>query len=87
MRDVMPGTCTIAARSQGLWPDQNKTVIVAPGQTVHAKIESFRGLDPSSNHVTPLVSLVVVRKDGETGRREIGKLWYSVERLKDPAAG
>jgi hypothetical protein len=80
LRDVAPGTYTIAALSQGLWPDQAKTLIVAPGQTVFAKIESFKGLDPNANRLAPLVTYVVVLKDTATGRREIGPLWYEAGR-------
>jgi uncharacterized protein DUF2846 len=77
MRDVVPGTYTISAKSEGLWPDQDKTVIVAPGQTIYAKIEVVRSLDPTRDRPSPLATYVVVLVDTVTGRREIGGLWYS----------
>ena len=77
MRDVAPGTYTISAKSDGLWPDQDKTVIVAPGQTIYTKIESLRSLDPTRDRPAWLITYVVQLVDTVTGRREIGGLWYS----------
>ncbi len=34
LRYVAPGTYTIEAKSEGLWPEQAKTVSVRPGDTV-----------------------------------------------------
>lgn len=77
MRDVPPGTYVIEPKSEGLWPEQAKTVTVGPGQTVYAKVESFKGLDPTANHREALLTtFVVVLMDTATGRREIGPLWY-----------
>jgi Protein of unknown function (DUF2846) len=41
-RDVPPGTYTIAAWSQGEFPDGSKTVTLRPGDMFYAKIESLR---------------------------------------------
>ena len=79
MRDVAPGTYTIAAKSDGFWPDQDKTVIVAPGQTVYAKVTSMRSLDPTRGRPAWLITYVVVLVDTLTGRREIGGLEYSAQ--------
>jgi len=38
--DLPPGLYTIAPRTEYLWPDQAKTVRVAAGQTVYAKVGS-----------------------------------------------
>lgn len=87
MRDVpAPGSYTIAAKSQGLWPNQNKTVLVQPGQTVYAQIQSLRGLNPTANRPVPQTTFVVVLQDTVTGRRQIGPLWYEAQRQKSPAA-
>ncbi|HXQ52766.1 MAG TPA: hypothetical protein VN802_16855 [Stellaceae bacterium] len=40
-RDVAPGRYTISVWSEGVYPDQFKTVTVGPGQVVYARIESL----------------------------------------------
>jgi len=83
MRDVPPGTYDIAVASQGLYPNQDKVVVAAPGQTFYAKIETLRGLDPTADRAVPLTTFVVVLVDPETARREIAHLWwYAAERQK-----
>ena len=42
-RDVDPGTYLISVDSQGLYPDQNKTVALAAGQTLYVRVDSVRG--------------------------------------------
>ena len=74
MRDVPPGTYTIEPKSEGLWPNQAKTVRVGAGDSVYAKIESFNGLDPSGDDLQ--ATFVVVLMDSVAARREIGPLWY-----------
>ena len=86
MRDVPPGTYDIAVASQGLYPNQDKVVVAAPGQTFYAKIETLRGLDPSADRAVPLTTFVVVLIDPEIARREIAHLWYTAERQKGLAA-
>jgi hypothetical protein len=87
MRDVAAGTYTISAKSDGFWPDQDKTVIVAPGQTIYAKIETLRSLDPTRDRPAWLNTYVVVLIDTITGRREIGGLWYSASTRPAGGAG
>jgi hypothetical protein len=82
MRDVPPGTYDIAVASQGLYPNQDKVVVAAPGQTFYAKIETLRGLDPTADRAVPLTTFVVVLVDPEAARREIGHLWYTAERQR-----
>jgi uncharacterized protein DUF2846 len=82
MRDVPPGTYDIAVASQGLYPNQDKVVLAAPGQTFYAKIETVRGLDPTANRPVPLTTFVVVLVDPEIARREIAHLWYIAERQR-----
>ncbi len=75
-RDVAPGTYKIEAKSEGLWPDQAKTVRVAAGDFVFAKIESFNGLDDSGGGDELQATFVVVLVDPLVARREIGSRWY-----------
>ena len=82
MRDVPPGTYDIVVASQGLYPNQDKVVVAAPGQTFYAKIETLRGLDPSADRAVPLTTFVVVLIDPEIARREIAHLWYIAERQR-----
>ncbi|HZB90126.1 MAG TPA: hypothetical protein VE397_01715 [Stellaceae bacterium] len=72
-----PGTYTIDARSEGLWPDQAKTVAVAAGQDVYAEIGSFEGLDPTDESGAGMEStFVVMLEDTAAGRSAIAQLWY-----------
>ena len=82
MRDVPPGTYDIVVASQGLYPNQDKVVVAAPGQSFYAKIETLRGLDPSADRAVPLTTFVVVLVDPEAARREIAHLWYIAERQR-----
>jgi hypothetical protein len=41
-RDVAPGRYLIAVGSPGIYPDQFKMVTVTAGETVYARVESFR---------------------------------------------
>ncbi len=87
MRDVTaPGTYTISVKSAGLWPNQDKTVLIQPGQTVYAQIQSLRGLNPRANQPVTQTTFVVVLQDTVTGRRQIGPLWYEARQQKGPAA-
>jgi hypothetical protein len=42
-RDVMPATYAITAWTQKDFPDASKTVTLRAGDTIYAKVESFRG--------------------------------------------
>jgi uncharacterized protein DUF2846 len=86
MRDVPPGAYDIAVASQGLYPNQDKVVIAAPGQTFYAKIETVRGLDPTANRPVPLTTFVVVLKEPEVAQREIAQRWYTAQRRESAAA-
>jgi hypothetical protein len=78
-RDVAPGSYTIEAKSEGLWPDQTKTVALGAGQAAYAKIESFRGLDATANHPELQTTFVVVLIAPETAAREMGQLWLETK--------
>jgi hypothetical protein len=86
VRDVPPGTYDIAPVSQGLYPNQDKVVLAAPGQTFYARVESFQGLNPSADRDVPLTTFVVVLVDPQTARREIGSLSYMARYQTGPAA-
>lgn len=87
LRDVPPGTYDISVASQGLYPNQNKIVAAAPGQTFYAKIETVRGLDPGANRPVPLTTFVVVLVEPAIAQREIAPLWYTAQRQDRAAAG
>ena len=74
IRDVPPGTYAIEAKSQGLWPNQVKTVTLAAGDTAYAKIESFRGLNPSANRDELQTTFVVELIAPEVATRELQQL-------------
>ena len=86
LRDVPPGTYDISVASQGLYPNQNKIVAAAPGQTFYAKVETVRGTDPSANRPVPLTTFVVVLVEPETAQREIAPLWYTAQKQQGLAA-
>jgi Protein of unknown function (DUF2846) len=71
-RDVTPGTYEIEVRSDYLYPNQFKTVTLAPGSTVYAKIQEARhwGESLGGGGTTFVVTII----DPATGRREIGTL-------------
>jgi len=91
--DLPPGLYTIAPRAERLWPDQAKTVRVAAGEAVYAKVGSFWmvgfGTRPfklaalqmagvTVNGGTNLVPIfVVMLQDPANGRHEVGTLWYA----------
>jgi hypothetical protein len=41
-RDVAPGQYIVAVQSQGIYPNQFKTVVLRPGDVAYARIESLR---------------------------------------------
>lgn len=75
--DLPPGTYTIEPRSQGLWPEQAKTVSAGPGQTVYARIGSFRGANPDTHGQQLISTYAVMLQDTTTGQRDVGSLWYT----------
>jgi hypothetical protein len=73
-RDVLPGTYEIEVRSDLPYPNQFKTVTLAPGSTVFAKIQQVRhwGTTFGGGGETFVVTIV----DPATGHREIGGLLW-----------
>ena len=45
-RDVAPGQYTISIQSQGVYPNQFKTITLQPGDVAYARIESLRSWSP-----------------------------------------
>jgi hypothetical protein len=41
-RDVAPGQYTISVRSEGVYPNQFKTVVLKPGDTAYVRVESLK---------------------------------------------
>jgi hypothetical protein len=75
---LSPGTYTIAAKSQGLWPNQTKTVAAAAGQEIYAKVGSFREAGPTDDGSGGLLStFVIMLEDTPAGRRDVAQLWYA----------
>jgi hypothetical protein len=75
--DLSPGTYTIDPKSAGLYPDQAKTVTVAAGQDIYAKIGSFRTINPTSRNQSLMSTFVVTLEDTATGQGKVGPLWYT----------
>lgn len=71
-RDVMPGTYEIEVRSDMLYPNQFKTVALAPGSTVFAKIQEARSWGKSFQWQGNTFVVTVV--DSAIGYAEIGAL-------------
>jgi hypothetical protein len=73
-----PGTYTIAAKSEGLWPNQTKTVAVAAGQEIYAKVGSFRQIGPTDDTGGGFLStFVIMLEDTAAGRQDVAQLWYA----------
>ncbi len=88
LRDVPPGVYRIEAKSEGLWPDQAKTVTAMAGQTIYAKITSFKGLNPTvSSGGATMTTFVVTLTDPATARHEIATLWYTAKARRPAVAG
>lgn len=73
-RDVPPGRYFISVRSVGLYPNQFKTVVVAPGDTVYARVETLDTWATTRRGYfdTYVVSII----DPGRGRAEIEGLRY-----------
>ncbi len=73
-RDLAPGEYRITVDSPGLYPDQFKTVTVAPGDTRYVKIESLHSWQGSFDSETD--TFVVVVTDAARARSEIETMVY-----------
>ena len=77
MRDVVPGTYSIEAASQGVYPGQTKVVALAPGQTIYVKVTTLRGMIPTSRRDRPAFTYIAVLMDPAIARQEIAGLAYT----------
>ena len=74
-RDFPPGTFLIAVRNNTFYPDQDKTVTAAAGQTFYVKVASILGYNSGNSSYDPdtfAVSIV----DPRDGQREIASKRY-----------
>jgi len=63
-RDVAPGTYLISVDSYNLYPDQNKTVTLAAGQTFYVRVDSVRGYNAGFETYDPEVFTVTFMAPG-----------------------
>jgi hypothetical protein len=75
LRDVPPGTYLIAVRSNTPYPDQDKMVTAAPGQTFYVKVASIKGYNSGDSMYDPDTFAVVV-VDPAHGQRDIASKRY-----------
>jgi len=74
-RDVPPSTYLISVSNYTFYPNQDKFVTAAAGQTVYAKIESIRSYNSGADFYEPDTFVVVV-VDSADGQRDIASKRY-----------
>ncbi len=74
-RDMPAGRYLIAVRSNTLYPDQDKTVTAAAGQTFYVKVASIKGYNSGDSMYEPDTFAVVV-VDPVDGQRDIASKRY-----------
>jgi len=74
-RDVPAGTYLIGVRSNTPYPDQDKTVTAAAGQTFYVKIGSIKGYNSGDSMYEPDTFAVVI-VDPADGQRDIASKRY-----------
>lgn len=74
-RDEPSGTYLIAVRGNTPYPDQDKTVAAAAGQTFFVKVASIKGYDSGDSMYDPDTFAVVVA-DPANGQRDIASKRY-----------
>jgi hypothetical protein len=72
-RDVAPGTYRVEARSDKLYPDQVKTVVVRPGSATFVRVDNLPNWGQSPRQWSGTTFTVEII-DPAIGRVEIGKL-------------
>jgi len=72
-RDVAPGTYNVEARSDKLYPDQMKTVVVKPGAATFVKVYNLPHWGQSARQWTGTTFTVEII-DPAIGQAEIGRL-------------
>jgi len=63
-RDVAPGTYLISVDSQGLYPDQDKTVSLAASETLYVRVDSAKGYDAGFDAYDPEIFVVRIIPPG-----------------------
>ena len=74
-RDAPAGSYLIAVRSNTPYPDQDKTVTAAAGQTFYVKVASIKGYDSGDSMYDPDTFAVVIA-DPASGQRDIASKRY-----------
>lgn len=74
-RDMPAGTYLVAVRSSTFYPDKDKTVTAAPGQTIYVKVESLKSYNSGDNFYDPDTFAVVI-VDPPDGRRDTAAKRY-----------
>ena len=74
-RDMPAGTYLVAVRSSTFYPDKDKTVTAAPGQTIYVKVESLKSYNSGDNFYDPDTFAVVI-VDPADGRRDTAAKRY-----------
>jgi len=74
-RDMPPGTYKIAADSPGLYPNQDKSVTVAAGDTIFVQVQSYKSYNSGFDMYDP-DTFVIVIIDAAQGRRAIDTMRY-----------
>jgi predicted RNA-binding protein with TRAM domain len=74
-RDAPPNTYLISVRNSTFYPNQDKLVTAAAGQTVYVKIESIRSCNSGDSFYEPDTFVVVV-VDAADGQRDVASKRY-----------
>jgi len=74
-RDVAPGSYLVAIRNPTYYPDQDKTVPAAAGQTIYVKVESLKSYNSGDSMWEPDTFVAVV-VDPVTGQRDVATKRY-----------
>lgn len=78
-RDVPPARYVISVRNYTFYPDQDKVVAIAGGQTAYVKIESIKSYNSGDSFYDPDTFVVVV-VDAADGQRDIAPKRYFASR-------
>ena len=75
-RNIAPGQYTISVRSEGSFPFQFKTVMVAAGQVVFVRVDSIRSWSSCSRGLSDCADTFIVNiVDPRIALGEMGPLW------------
>jgi len=77
-RDVPPGTYLISVDSYNLYPDQDKTVALAAGQTLYVRVDSVRGYNAGFEGYDPEDFAVRIIDQGPARADMLSLKYYAV---------